>query len=399
MCFPLCASGGKDSGESFEERFASMSWEDIQEEARGQSVYFFMWGGSETYNTWVSTWLSNRLQEKYDIHLEMVPIDSSAVYVNKVLGEKQAGKTRGGAVDLMWINGENFRTMRQADLLFGPYASRLPNIEYVDPGIMDFDFGYPIDGYESPYGAAQSVMEYDSARVADPPSDIGALFQWARENPGKLSYPAPPDFTGSVFVRHVFYYVAGNPDLLMGPFDQEVYNRVAPRVWELLNEVEPSLWRKGETYPESFTKAQELFGNGEIYFNLNYGADGAADAISKGKYPDSVRTYMFDTGMIGNTNYVAVSFNSSHKAAALVMANELLDPEVQLHAASPEGMHWMTPLDMDRIPSSVKSEFEQLPLAPSRLPTEVLNNLTLPEIQADWLIRIEDDWQKYVLRN
>jgi putative spermidine/putrescine transport system substrate-binding protein len=394
----LFSAGSGDSLPSFEERLDDLSWEDILDEAKGQSVYFFMWGGSETYNSWVSTWLGDRLRSKYDIRLVMVPIDGAGVFVNKVLGEKQAGKTRDGAVDLMWINGENFKTMRQADLLFGPYAQRLPNLQYIDPKIMKFDFGYPIEGYESPYGAAQSVMEYDSARVSDPPADMGALFQWARENPGKLTYPAPPDFTGSVFVRHVFYYVAENPQLLMGDFDEDLYNEIAPRVWDLLNGIEPYLWRKGETYPESFARAQQLFGNGEIYFNLNYGADGAADAISKGQYPDSVKTYMFETGMIGNTNFVAISFNSAHKAAAMVVANELLDPEVQYHAASPEGMRWMTPLDMNLIPAAIREQFEALPLSPSRLPTSVLNDLSLPEIQSDWLVRIEEDWQKYVLR-
>ena len=331
----------------------------------------------------------------------MVPIDGSAVYVNKVLGEKQAGKIRGGAVDTIWVNGENFRTMMQGGLLFGPYADKLPNIKYSSPDILGFDFGFPIKGYESPYGAAQCVMEYNSAYVNSPPSDIGELFKWAKANPGKITYPALPDFTGSVFVRHVFYYVAGGYGKLMGPFNEEVYSTIAPEVWELLNEIEPYLWREGKTYPESSTKSKELLGNGEIYFNINYGPDGASSQILQGAYPESIKTFMFKDGMIGNINFIAISFNSDSKAGSMVMANELLNPEVQYAAArpTPVGMSWMTALDLTKVPVDYQRKFSDLPLHPSRLSTEILNQYSVPEIQADWLLRIEEDWQKYVLRN
>lgn len=398
----LFAAGQGDETIAFEDRFLEMSWDEIVAEADGQDVYFYMWGGADHINNWVSGYFADHLQESFNINLEMVPVDGAPVFVNKVLGEKQAGRNAGGAVDVMWINGENFRTMRQADLLFGPYAEKLPNLRYVSPDILAFDFGFPIDGYETPYGAAQSVMEYDSAFVPDPPADIGELFEWAMQNPGKFTYPAPPDFTGSVFVRHVFYYVAGGHDRLMGPFDEEIYDEIAPRVWELLNEVEPYLWRAGDTYPESSTRSQELLGNGEIHFNINYGPNGAAANIDKGAYPESVRTFMFETGMIGNINFVAIAFNSDNKAASMVMANEILNPEVQYAASLPVedgGMAWMTPLDLTKVPAKIRSDFADLPLHPSRLPASVLNGNSLPEIQSDWLLRIEKDWQANVLRN
>lgn len=397
----LFAAGQADGTVPFEERYQEMTWDEIVDEADGQDLYFYMWGGADHINNWVSGYFKDYLAEEFNINLEMVPVDGAPVFVNKVLGEKQAGKKTGGAVDVMWLNGENFKTMRQGELLFGPYADKLPNIKYCNPDILGYDFGFPIDGYETPYGAAQCVMEYDSAYVPDPPPSIGALFDWAKTNPGKLTYPAPPDFTGSVFVRHVFYYVAGGYEKLMGPFNEEVYNEIAPKVWALLNEVEPYLWRQGTTYPESSTKAKDLLGNGEIYFNINYGPDGAAANIDKGSYPESVSTYMFEDGMIGNINFVAMSFNSDSKAAGMVMANELLNPEVQLSASLPiaeGGMSWMTPLDITRIPADKQQEFSELPIHPSRLSTETLNQYSVPEIQAEWLLRIEEDWQAKVLR-
>ncbi|MBI9106670.1 MAG: ABC transporter substrate-binding protein [Spirochaetales bacterium] len=394
----LFAGGAQEESVLFEDRFMDMSWNDIVAEADGQDVFFYMWGGADHINNWVSGYLQDRLKEKYNVNLEMVPVDGAPVYVNKVLGEKQAGKNTNGAVDMMWINGENFKTMMQGQLLFGPYSDKLPNIKYCNPDILGYDFGFPINGYESPYGAAQCVMEYDTEYVKTPPASIGELFDWAKANPGKLTYAAPPDFMGSVFVRHVFYYVAGGYEKMMGPFDEAVYNKIAPKVWDLLNEVEPYLWRQGKTYPESSTKCKELLGNGEVHFNINYGPDGATNAIRNGIYPDSVKTFLFDSGTIGNINFVAIAYNSGNKAASMVMANEILDPEVQYHAASPEGMSWLTPIDLTTVPARVRADFEALPLDPSRVTTEELNTHKLPELQSDWLMRIEEDWQTFVLR-
>lgn len=147
--------------------YEGRTWADIVAEAGGQSVDFYMWGGSELINTWVTEYVAGAVLERYNITLNMVPISDATEYVNKVLGEKEAGRSTGGTVDLVWVNGENFRTMRQGDLLYGNWSQFLPGSAYVnwdDPSVAN-DFGLPVEGYESPYGKAQFVMIYDSARL------------------------------------------------------------------------------------------------------------------------------------------------------------------------------------------------------------------------------------------
>lgn len=46
--------------------------------------------------------------------------------LNKILGEKQAGKDK-GSIDMIWINGENFFTAKENKLLYGPFVDYLPN--------------------------------------------------------------------------------------------------------------------------------------------------------------------------------------------------------------------------------------------------------------------------------
>ncbi len=137
--------------------------------------------------------------------LERVPVGDTADAVQRVVAQRRAGKRTGGAVDLIWINGENFASGKQAGLWLKDWARRLPNarlVDWEDPSIAR-DFGVPVDGQESPWSRAAFVFAADSARVPDPPGTLDELLAWARAHPGRFTYPAPPDFTGSAFVRQV----------------------------------------------------------------------------------------------------------------------------------------------------------------------------------------------------
>ena len=396
----LFAAGSRAPADGFAERFPDLGWEEIVAEARGQRVFFNMWGGSEPINRFVSEFVADRVRDRYGVELVMVPVTDASVFVNAVLGERLAGRNTGGSVDLMWINGENFRTMRQADLLFGPYSHRLPNMRYVntdDPAVR-YDFGFPVDGFESPYGSAQFVLIYDSERVSHPPSSMGALLDWIREHPGRFTYPAVPDFTGSVFLRHLFYHVADDPDELLGSFDPVAFDRLAPRVWEILRDVAPYLWRQGRTYPETSTALQDLFANGEIWFDMNYNPAHAANMVEQGRYPQSTRTMVFEDGTIGSNHFVAIPFNASAKAGALVVANVLLDPEVQLEKSRPSVWGDYPAIDVSRLDPEMRARFAEVGRHPSSLPPEELFAARLPELQADWLEAIESGWIEHVLQ-
>lgn len=396
----LIALGTTEPGLPFHERVMTMSWEQIVEEAAGDQVFFYMWGGSDAINQYVTDFVGAGLAEDYDIDLQMVPVADASVFVNRVLSERQARRDQMGSVDLMWINGENFRAMREAELLFGPFSHRLPNSRYLDldSPALAFDFGYPVEGYESPYGSAQFVMIYDSARVAVPPADIDDLFDWIRENPGRFAYPGPPDFTGSAFVRHVFYHAAGGVENLLVPYDEALYNEVAPRAWAILNELEPYLWRQGTTYPESATIVEDLFANAEVDFDMAYNPAEAANLVAQGRYPETTRTFVFDSGTIGNTHYVAIPYNASHKAAAMVTADFLLSPEAQYRKALPSVWGDLPVLDISLLPADWRNAFATIPRAPSVLPPSVLNQAKLPELEAAWLGAIEEGWRENVLR-
>ncbi|MCQ3973746.1 MAG: ABC transporter substrate-binding protein [Anaerolineae bacterium] len=397
---PAAAAETAPQGAALPPGYEGKTWADIVAEAKGQTVNWYMWGGQDNINTWVTGSVADALKKQYDVTLNMVPIADTVEAVNKVLGEKEAAQDSVGSVDLIWINGENFRTLRQADLLYGPFAQYLPNTRYVnwdDPSVSS-DLGLPVKGYESPYGKAQFVMIYDSAKVAQPPATLDGLIEWIRANPGKFTYPAPPDFTGTAFIMHLCYSTAGGYEQFLRDFEQSLFDDKFARCWDTLNEIEPDLWRKGQTYPESHARQQDLFANGEVYFDMAYNPAEASSLVEAGKFPQTTRTLVFDSGTIANTHYVAIPYNSPHKAGTMVVANFLLSPEAQHGKADPANWGDFPAIEVSRLPQSWQERFAALPRGVATLADEALAARRLPELRATWRVAAEKAWEENVLK-
>ncbi len=383
--------------DSFEEQFDSISWDGIVNVAQGQTVNWHMWGGNKAITRWVSGYLSDRLKTEYGVNLKMVPLKEIKTAVDGIREERRKGNYRNGSIDLIWINGENFRMLKQGRMLFR-FAHKIPNRKYVDtenPSIK-LDFGYPVDNYESPYGGAQFVFNYDSAKVPQPPESMGALINWINSNPGKFTYPEPPNFTGSVFIRHVFYHAAGGYKNLLGPFDEEVFDTYAPKLWKILNEIKPNLWKQGKVYPKSKEDLDQLVKRGEVYFGMGYAPIRSAHLITIGVYPETMKTFVFNEGTIGNTHYVAIPFNAKSKAGAMVLANLILDPATQYNKMRPDVWGDQTIMDITKLPEDWRRKFENFPRHPSTLSREDLGSHQLPELQSSWLLHIEEGWKKNI---
>jgi len=395
ICVLLAANGALSPAYGEE-----ISWPEILKKARGQTVDWYMWGGFPTANAYVNGFVAPRVAELYGIRLRQVPVKDISEIVSKVLVEKQAGKHAGGKVDLMWINGENFRTCKRNGLLYGPFARSLPNEKLVNwekPSVYN-DFGEPVQGMESPWGSAQVVMIYDTRRTPNPPSTMGDLLEWIRSHPGRFAYPAPPDFTGSVFVRHVFYHVAGSVDKWQGNYSEEAFQQAENRCYQVLRDLAPYLWRKGKTYPENPIRMNHLFADGEVDFSFSYHQAEASKNIYDGLFRDTARTFVFREGTIANTHFVAIPFNAADKEGAMVVADFLLSPEAQLRKADPEIWGDFPAIDTLRLDGDVQKKFADLPRGIATLPDQVLQAHQLPELPSRLLVRLEKGWDIHVLK-
>jgi putative spermidine/putrescine transport system substrate-binding protein len=312
--------------------------------------------------------------------------------------QKQAGLPEDGSVDLLWIQGDQFRSAKNEGVLFGPLTDGLPNRKLVDwskPSVSR-DFGEPVDSLASPWGMRQMVMVHDEKRTPQPPSTMADLLDWIREHPGRFAYPAPPDAAGSAFVRQVFYHVGGGAAPWQGPFDASRFETAAADCYKLLREIAPFLWHEGRTYPESATRLDTLFADREVDFSVNLQPAAASRNIAAGRYPDSVRTLVFKEGTIGGAHFVAIPFNAAHKAGAMVVANFLLSPEAQLEMADPQVWGELAVIDPSRLDTTWREKFRRLQRGIATLPDSVLESHRLPEPASEIALRLESEWQAQV---
>jgi putative thiamine transport system substrate-binding protein len=369
------------------------SWDETIAEARGQTVYWHAWGGDPQINDYIE-WVGAQVEARHEIELVHVKLTDTAEAVARVVAEKAAGRTGDGAVDLIWINGENFASMKAQDLLFGPFAQDLPNFRYVDvagkPTTL-VDFTVPTDGLEAPWGMAQFVFLYDTAVAAEPPRSIPALLEWIEANPGRFTYPAPPDFIGSTFLKHVLAELTDQPEALQRPMDQAEFAAVTAPLWAWLEEARPHLWRKGESYPLSGPALQQLLDDGEVDFAMAFNPADASAAISAGRLPETVRTFILEDGTIGNTHFLAIPFNAAHAAGAMVVADFLMSPEAQAHKQDPRVWGDGTVLDLAALAPDDRARFDALPLGIATLPPDQLTPVR-PEPHPSWMVEIEAEW-------
>ena len=369
----------------------SASWSGITAAARGQTVYFNAWAGSDQTNAYLQ-WVAGEVQKAYGIQLEHVKITDTADVVKRVRAEKAAGrKAREGTVDLVWINGENFAAMKADGLLLAPWAEKLPNFAKVDtvgkPTTLN-DFSVPTDGLESPWGMAQFTFFADSRRLPAPPQSMTELLALAKRQPGRITYPRLPDFTGTTFVKQALIDTVADRAVLAKPPVPADFERVTAPLWRFLDELHPHLWRNGRQFPQSPAAIRQMVADGELLLGMTFNPNEAANEIAAKRLPATIKSWQFSGGTIGNTHFVAIPYNARAPEGAQVVANFLLTARAQARKADITVWGDPTVLDMARLSPQERAEFPA-----QALPGQVTAPApTLPEPHATWVDPVEKEW-------
>lgn len=363
---------------------------EIEKLAKGSTVNFYGWGGNEVLNKWFDTYVIPNMKEKYDISVKRVGMDIDTI-MNKLLSEKKLQNDNGN-IDVFWLNGENFKSAKDNDLLFGPFTSKIENYEkYVDTKSKDIttDFGTPVDNMESPWGKATFTVFKNGEKVENQITDTKSLKEAIMKNPGKFTYPAPPDFTGSAFVRNIIYDTVGYEKVANLPEDEKQVKEAIQPAINYLNEIKPYLWNKGETYPATIAQLDNMYSDGEVYFTMTYSPNTVKGKIDSNEYSKDTEIIAFDKGNISNTHFLTIPENAPNKEGAMVLINFLMSIDAQASKTNTANWGDMTVLDMNKVPNEEKSKFSE---------TAEFGK-TLPELNAGLVPIIEKIWTEEVLQN
>lgn len=359
-------------------------WQKIEQEARGQTVWFNAWGGDPAVNRYLD-WVSAEVKRDYAIDLRVVHIADAADTVKRIQTEAKAGRTAGGSVDLLWANGENFRTLKEHGLLRTGWAERLPNWRYVDTQKpVREDFSIPVEGAESPWGSAQLTFIARRTQTPEPPQSPQALLAFARQYPGTVTYPRPPDFTGTALLEQLLIALTAEPAALKFPPQDETFAKVTAPLWRYLDRLHPFLWRSGRDFPASPARMDTMLADGTLRLSLTFNPMHARQKIATAELPADSYSFGFHDGMLGNVHFVTVPANARAAAAAQVVANFLLSPEAQLRKADPAIWGDPSVLAADKLNASRRDAL--LARLPSDLPP------VLAEPHAAWVNALEQEW-------
>lgn len=361
-----------------------------------EEISLYMWGGSNEVNTYIDKIVIPYIYENEGIKVKRVPIVDIKDTVNKLLIEKEAGK-KDGSIDVLWVNGENFKVLKETGVLEKDILSRVENYKLLKESTTIRDFGVLIEGYEVPFGEAQFNFIYDTRNGDVPFTSHQTLMEYAKNHKGRVTYPNVSNFTGSAFVRNIVIDILGYDNIISMSDEEFEKNLVA--VWDYFKELKPYLWKEGKTYPENEGKQDLLFSNGEIDITMGYTINKVNSKIASGDYPESSKSFLLDKGTLFNNHYLAIPNNSKNKEDALKVINCLISPKLQMEKQKPENWGDYSVLDMKKLTLEEQRKFEEFTKS-SKIPTMVeLGEKRVMELPPEKLVIIEKGWVENIEKN
>jgi len=396
--------GASVQGASAQRASTQRAWQQTLNEARGESVYFYAWGGDPQVNRYLQ-WLAEEVDSKYGVNLEHVKLAQTSDAVSRVLAEVSAGNMSEGQVDLLWINGLNFATMAENNLLEASWVSLLPNFALTNPQqnpAMTMDFGVPTNGMEAPWGRAALTFYYDSAYAhatgSSPPSTLQELLHWSTQNPGRFTYSKPPDFLGLSFLKYALIILNQQQEadvftkLYQPPTVESELQLLSP-LWAFLDQLHPYLWRQGRYFVSDGASIRRLVGDNELQLGFTFSASDIPGAVDRFGLPPSIRSFAMKDGSLSNVHFVSIPINAKHKAGAKVVANFLMSIEAQAKKQQPSEWGDRTVLDLSLLAPDQQLMFRPPNQHPSTLPVTG-KSPSLSEPHPQWNAVLTKAWER-----
>lgn len=361
-----------------------------------KNANIYMWGGSKEINIFMDDVVIPKILKNQNISLKRVPIVDIKDVINKLIIEKQANK-KNGTVDILWVNGENFKSLKDAGVLEENILSKIKNKKLVKESTIITDFGENIDGLEVPFGEAQFNFIYNTKTGDIPFTNWKTLLEYAKKHPGRFTYPNVNNFTGSAFVRNITIGILGYDNIKK--MTSKEFEKNLDSVWKYLNILEPYLWREGKTYPESEGKLDLLYSSGEIDITMGYTINKVNSKIESGDYPKTSQSFLLEKGTLFNNHYLAIPKNAKNKKEAIIIINQLISPEIQLLKQNPKNWGDFTILDMNKLSKKMQEKFLNLNKNGKIPSLEELKKKRVMELKPEKLKLIEQGWSKNIGNN
>jgi putative thiamine transport system substrate-binding protein len=336
-------------------RAGAADWNGLEAEARGGTVFWRASASDDRTNALIA-WVAERLRASHGIAVRHV-------------------RSAAGPADLVSAVGSGMEPLHGS--AFGPVPDLLPNAALLHRRSTS--------GGAVPWLRGQLSFVCDGARVADPPRSMAAMAAWAAAHPGRLVHPTASSGAGVSFLAQAMVELVPDFELLMRPAGADFERLTAP-LWAWYLALRPCLWRRGTGFPSGATAQRALLAAGEVDIMASLNPSDAAAAIVNGTLPRTARVFGLAGGTIGSLTFNVLSRCAVNRAPALVLANFLLSPEAQAHAADPAILGVPTVLAPGRLTAAERGRFPPPPdLGP-----------VLRELHPSWTSALAGGWERLV---
>ncbi|MDR3137246.1 MAG: ABC transporter substrate-binding protein [Coriobacteriales bacterium] len=392
-----CSSGQSPASAPETKVLDLTNWDSILEAARGTEVHYWSWAGSDVISGWYNNNLANYLKENYDVTLKLTGVADTVDTVTQISSEMQAGIAE-GSVDFLWVNGENFYTLMQANYLYGPFTQALPMNKLLDPLNTNniYDTAVQIYGHEASWQSIYMVFTVDSAKVDFIPKNTDEFLEFCKKYPGKVTYPDVFDYAGSTIISIFFANILKEEDYMKVALDMELSKEELKNLLEpglrYLRDLNPYLWSEGKTFPSNSQGYSQMFSDGELVLGMS--TNNPKPQVDKGIFPASTRSFILEK-TIQAFYYLAIPKNATNKAAAMVAINAMGMPDLQ--ASDFEVNGFVPVVDSTRLTEEEQAMFDRIDIGEHWVPVSEMEGRTLPLPSGRNIDVITEIWREEVV--
>ncbi len=338
---------------------------------KAEVVNFYAWGGSPQVNSYLR-WAQQELKAEGIEFRHNKVADVSEVVKQIISGHSNA--------DIIWINGENFHALKDANALL-PIVDDINATQHINPELnWQTDFGEPVNGLEVPWGVGQFNLIARPGVFGTETVSAEELMRAAQEYKGRISYPKPPEFHGTTFLKSLLLSLyPERRSVFQQPVQSINAQELTQPLWDYLDKLHPLLWQQGDNFPSSAGEQVSYLANGQLMIAVSFNPNDDQTLVNQGRLPAGVKRHTLSDHAITNTHYLAIPKTAKSVEKAKQIIEFMLSSEAQLRKADTN--RWGDP-------SVLKTEL--LHTKESSRQTELLP--ATDDFHVSWQLYLEQEW-------
>jgi putative thiamine transport system substrate-binding protein len=251
----------------------------------------------------------------------------------------------------------------------------IPNSAFlaVDKLPITVDFGEPMHGFEVPWGIGQFNLIAEKDVYQHTQINAKSLLEIAQQNPKAVTYPRPPEFHGTTFLKQLLVDLTDTDTRLYQLATEQAQEELLPVLWQYIDQLHPHLWQQGKAFPSSAAEQLLLYQQKILSMAVSFNPNQwLKEKNTQELSESSVRRYFTD-GAITNSHNLAIPKSAPSSDAAKVVINFMLSEKAQQEKFT--GV-WGDP-------SVITFLLDKKATMPAH-----------PELHSSWHVIIEDAWQQ-----